>query len=99
MLPSGCLTTIQAEILVSTLQPALAGFGLTELFVGVIVVAVIGNAAEHYSAIAAARRDEMTLSVEIAVGSSAQNALLVAPAVVICSFIIGRPMSLLFHPF
>jgi Ca2+:H+ antiporter len=93
------LTTIQAEILVRTLQPALAGFGLTELFVGVIVVAVIGNAAEHYSAIAAARRDEMTLSVEIAVGSSAQIALLVAPAVVIYSFIIGRPMSLLFHPF
>ena len=93
------LTTIQAEILVRTLQPALAGFGLTELFVGVIVVAVIGNAAEHYSAIAAARRDEMTLSVEIAVGSSAQIALLVAPVVVIYSFIIGRPMSLLFHPF
>jgi Ca2+:H+ antiporter len=93
------LTTIQAEILVSTLQPALAGFGFTELFVGVIVVAVIGNAAEHYSAIAAARRDEMTLSVEIAVGSSAQIALLVAPVVVLYSFAIGRPMSLLFHPF
>ena len=93
------LTTVQAEILVDTLQPTLASFGFTELFVGVIVVALVGNAAEHYSAITAARRDQMTLSVEIAVGSSAQIALLVAPVVVIYSFAIGRPMSLLFHPF
>ena len=93
------LTTIQAEILVATLQPSLASFGFTELFVGVILVALVGNAAEHYSAIAAARRDQMTLSVEIAVGSSAQIALLVAPVVVIYSFVIGHPMSLLFHPF
>jgi Ca2+:H+ antiporter len=93
------LTTIQAEILVGTLQPALGEFGFTELFVGAIVVAVIGNAAEHYSAITAARRDEMTLAIEIAVGSSAQIALLVAPAVVLYSFAIGRPMSLLFNAF
>ena len=64
-----------------------------------MVVAIIGNAAEHYSAIIAARRDQMTLAVEIAVGSSAQIALLVAPAVVLYSFAIGRPMSLLFNPF
>ena len=93
------LTTIQAELLVGALQPALGQFGFTELFVGVIVVAIIGNAAEHYSAVTAARRDQMTLAVEIAVGSSAQIALLVAPAVVLYSFAIGRPMSLLFNPF
>jgi len=93
------LTTIQAEILVGAMQPALGQFGFTELFVGVIVVAVIGNAAEHYSAIAAARRDQMTLAVEIAVGSSAQIALFVAPLIVLYSFAIGRPMSLLFNPF
>jgi Ca2+:H+ antiporter len=92
------LTTVQAELLVGTMQPALARFGFTELFVGVIVVAIIGNAAEHYSAVAAARRDQMTLAVEIAVGSSAQIALLVGPIVVIYSAMIGRPMSLLFHP-
>lgn len=91
------LTTIQAEILVGAMQPALARFGFTELFVGVIVVALIGNAAEHYSAIAAARRDQMTLAVEISVGSSAQIALFVGPAVVLYSFAIGRPMSLLFN--
>ena len=93
------LTTIQAEILVGALEPALGQFGFTEMFVGVIVVAIIGNAAEHYSAIAAARRDQMTLAVEIAVGSSAQIALLVGPAVVLYSFAIGRPMTLLFNSF
>jgi len=62
-------------------------------------VALIGNAAEHYSAVAAARRDEMTLAVEIAIGSSAQIALFVAPALVLYSFAIGRPMSLLFDAF
>ena len=77
------LTTIQAEVLVRALQPALKAFGVSELFVGVIVIALVGNAAEHYSAIAAARRDHMTLAVEIAVGSSAQIALLVAPAIVL----------------
>jgi Ca2+:H+ antiporter len=92
------LTTIQAEVLVGALQPALKRFGLSELFVGVIVVAVIGNVAEHYAAVAAARRNEMTLAVEISVGSSAQIALLVAPAVVIYSFLIGEPMTLLFNP-
>ena len=93
------LTTIQAELLVGTLQPTLTALGLTELFVGVIVIAIVGNAAEHYSALVAARRDHMTLAVEIAVGSSAQIALLVAPVIVIYSFLIGRPMTLLFHPF
>jgi Ca2+:H+ antiporter len=65
----------------------------------VVVIAIIGNAAEHYSAITAARRDQMTLAVEISVGSSAQIALLVAPVVVLYSMIIGRPMSLLFNAF
>jgi Ca2+:H+ antiporter len=91
------LTTVQAELLVGAMEPALARFGFTELFVGVIVIALIGNAAEHYSAVSAARRDEMTLAVEIAVGSSAQIALLVAPALVLYSFAIARPMSLLFN--
>jgi len=93
------LTTVQAEILVGTMEPALARFGFTELFVGVIVIALIGNAAEHFSAVTAAFRDEMTLAVEISVGSSAQIALLVAPALVLYSFALGQPMSLLFNGF
>jgi Ca2+:H+ antiporter len=99
MLTTGTvLTTIQAEILVREMEPALTRFGFTELFAGVIVVALIGNAAEHYAAIAAARRDQMTLAVEIAVGSSAQIALLVAPVLVLYSWILGRPMSLVLNP-
>src|SRR2546428_4457082 len=91
------LTAIQAEILVGALQPALVQFGLTEMFVGVIVIAIIGNAAEHYSAVIAASRDQMTLAVEIAIGSSAQIALLVGPALVLYSYLLGHPMSLLFN--
>jgi Ca2+:H+ antiporter len=93
------LTTVQAEILVGAMGPALADFGFTEFFVGVIVIAIIGNAAEHWSAVAAARRDHMTLAIEISVGSSAQIALLVAPLIVLYSFAAGHPMSLLFNPF
>lgn len=93
------LTAVQAELLVGALEPALHQFGFTELFVGVVLVAIVGNAAEHYSAIVAARKDQMTLAVEIAVGSSAQIALLVGPVVVLYSFAIGRPMTLIFNAF
>ncbi len=93
------LTAVQAEVLVGSLEPALQRFGLTELFVGVVVVAIIGNAAEHYTAIAAARRDQMTLAVEIAIGSSAQIALLVAPVLVFYAAFTGARMTLLFDPF
>lgn len=93
------LTTIEAEILVGALEPALKVFGMTELFAGVIVVALVGNAAEHYSAIASAADNEMTLALEISVGSSAQIALMVAPLLVIISPIFGQPMSLVFNAF
>ena len=93
------LTTIEAEVLVRGLEPALAQLGMTELFAGVIVVALVGNAAEHYSAIAAAARNDMTLAIEISIGSSAQIALMVAPMLVLVSHVLGTPISLLFNPF
>jgi Ca2+:H+ antiporter len=93
------LTTIEAEILIKGLEPALSQLGMTELFAGVIVVALVGNAAEHYSAIAAAHRNDMTLAIEISIGSSAQIALMVAPLLVILSHVMGVPISLLFNPF
>lgn len=93
------LTAVEAELLVGALQPTLTRFGWSELFTGVIVVALVGNAAEHFSAVLAARNDQMTLAMEIAVGSSAQIALLVAPVLVLISFALGHPMTLLFHPF
>jgi Ca2+:H+ antiporter len=93
------LTTVEAEILVRGLEPALKQFGMSELFAGVIVVALVGNAAEHYSAISAAAKNDMTLALEISVGSSAQIALMIAPLLVLISPLLGQPMSLLFNPF
>jgi Ca2+:H+ antiporter len=93
------LTTIEAEILVRGLEPALKQFGMTELFAGVIVVALVGNAAEHYSAITAAAKNDMTLAVEISVGSSAQIALMIGPLLVILAPWIAQPMSLVLNPF
>ena len=92
-------TAVEAEVLVGALEPALKGLGMSELFAGVIVVALVGNAAEHYSAVTAARDNEMTLALEISVGSSAQNALMVAPVLVLLSYAFGRPMSLVFNAF
>jgi Ca2+:H+ antiporter len=93
------LTTVEAEILVRGLHPALTQLGMSELFAGVVVVALVGNAAEHYSAVAAAHRNDMTLAIEISVGSSTQIALMVAPLLVLVSHVAGAPMSLLFNPF
>jgi Ca2+:H+ antiporter len=92
-------TAIEAEVLIEALEPALSGLGMSELFAGVIVVALVGNAAEHYSAVTAASNNEMTLAFEISVGSSAQIALMVAPALVLLSFALGSPMSLVFNAF
>jgi Ca2+:H+ antiporter len=93
------VTAVEAEVLVEALEPALEGLGMSELFAGVIVVALVGNAAEHYSAVTAARNNELTLALEISVGSSAQIALMVAPVLVLLSFAMGSPMSLVFNAF
>jgi Ca2+:H+ antiporter len=93
------VTAVEAEVLVEALEPALQGLGMSELFAGVIVVALVGNAAEHYSAVTAARDNELTLALEISVGSSAQIALMVAPVLVLVSFALGSPMSLVFNAF
>jgi Ca2+:H+ antiporter len=93
------LTTVEAEMLVGALEPALRVFGMSELFAGVVIIALVGNAAEHYSAVTAAASDNMTLAVEISVGSSAQIALMVAPVLVLASYAFGAPMSLVFNAF
>ena len=89
-----------SEILVGSISDAARSIGLTEFFVGAIVVAIVGNAAEHWVAVLVARRDKMDLAVNIAIGSSAQVALFVAPLLVIASFAIGPgPMALVFNGF
>jgi Ca2+:H+ antiporter len=72
---------------------------MTEVFIGVILVAIIGNAAEHSTAVLVARKNQMDLALNIAVGSSIQVALFVAPVLVFASYALGRPMDLLFTPF
>ena len=86
-----------SEILVGTIEPTAHAFGLSNIFVGVFVIAIIGNAAEHSTAITAAMKNRMDLSMSIAIGSSIQVALFVAPVLVMASLLIGpHPMDLLF---
>ena len=89
-----------SELLVGAVEEASHTFGLSEVFVGVIVVAVVGNAAEHSTAVLVARKDQMDLSLNIAIGSSIQIALLVAPVLVFASYVIGPgPLDLRFTVF
>jgi Ca2+:H+ antiporter len=88
-----------SEILVGSTQEAIKHIGLSEVFVGLIVVPIIGNAAEHSSAILMAMKNRMDLAVSIAVGSSAQVALLIAPVLVFVGLALGRPMDLAFSTF
>ncbi|HZA59999.1 MAG TPA: calcium/proton exchanger [Solirubrobacterales bacterium] len=89
-----------SEILVGSIEGASESIGLSEFFIGVIVVAIVGNAAEHWVAVLVAIKDKMDLSVNIAIGSSAQVALFVAPVLVITSFFLGPgPMPLVFNGF
>jgi Ca2+:H+ antiporter len=90
---------IESELLVDSLKEATELLGLTPLFVGVIVLPIIGNAAEHATAVTVAMKNKMDLSVSVAVGSSLQIALFVAPALVIAGWILHKPMDLDFNPF
>ena len=89
---------LMSEILVGSISEASEEIGLSEFFVGVFVVAIVGNAAEHWVAVLVAAKDKMDLAVNIAVGSSAQIALFVAPVLVLLSFVVGPdPMALVFN--
>ncbi len=90
---------IESELLVDSLEEATSSLGLTALFTGVILLPIIGNAAEHATAVTVAMKNKMDLSVSVAVGSSLQIALFVAPVLVIAGWIIGQPMDLNFNPF
>lgn len=86
-----------SEILVGAIEPTTHEFGFSKVFVGVFVVAILGNAAEHATAVGAALKDRMDLSLSIAIGSSVQVALFVAPVLVLASLFVGpAPMDLAF---
>jgi Ca2+:H+ antiporter len=89
---------LMSEILVGSIKHASEDIGLSQFFVGVFVVAIVGNAAEHWVAVLVAAKNKMDLAVNIAIGSSAQIALFVAPMLVLLSFVVGdHPMALVFN--
>jgi len=90
-------TAWEAELVSGALEQSAALLGLSTFFLGVIVLAVVGNAAEYFSAVYFARRDQMGLVMSITVGSSIQVALLLAPLLVLVSHFMGMPMDLVFH--
>ncbi|HEY5942340.1 MAG TPA: calcium/proton exchanger [Solirubrobacterales bacterium] len=97
---AGLLVGLMSEVLVGSISEASESIGLSEFFVGVIVVAIVGNAAEHWVAVLVAMKDKMDLAVNIAIGSSAQIALFVAPVLVLASFFLGPfPLALVFNGF
>ena len=99
LMVAAALVAVESELLVSTLEPAVEALGVSKLFVGLIVVPVVGNAAEHASAVTFALRNKLDVTLEIAVGSSTQIALFVAPLLVFISLAVGKPMDFLFSPF
>nr|WP_248926476.1 calcium/proton exchanger [Paenibacillus hamazuiensis] len=93
------MVAFESEWLVSTVESFSHQFGLSELFMGAFLIAIIGNAAEHSAAILMARKNRIGAAVEIAVGSSLQISLFVAPVLVLVSFLFGNPMNLVFSTF
>lgn len=87
-----------SEALIGSVEHTAKAWGLTDLFVGVFLLAVIGNAAEHSTAILVAMKNRMELAFQIAVGSSIQLALLIAPILVFTGYFLGNPMDLVFQP-
>ncbi len=97
---AGVVVGVMSEILVGSIASAAKSIGLSEFFIGAIVVAIVGNVAEHWVAVLVAHRNKMDLAVNIAIGSATQIALFVAPLLVLVSFLFGdHPMALVFNGF
>jgi Ca2+:H+ antiporter len=98
LLVSTAFVAWMSEILVGTVATASEALGMTQVFVGVFVVAIVGNAAEHSTAVMMALKNQMDLAVGIAMGSALQIALFVAPVLVFASYLRPEPLDLLFTP-
>ena len=93
------LISMLSDILVDTLSEAAEAWNLPQQFIGIILVPIVGNAAEHASAIFMAARNKLDISVGVALGSSIQIAMFVMPVLVVCGWIMGVPLNMDFHPF
>jgi Ca2+:H+ antiporter len=90
---------IESELLVHAATEASEALGLSSVFLGLILIPIIGNAAEHAAAVMLARKGQVDLGLQIALGSSTQVALLVAPLLVFAGVLMGQDMNLVFQPF
>ena len=93
------VVAMMSEFLVGAVEHTAHVFGMTDVFIGVILVAIVGNAAEHSTAVLMSMKNHMDLAINIAIGSSIQIALFVAPVLVFAGYLIGQPMDLLFTTF
>ena len=97
---AGAAVAVMSEILVGSISEFADSAGVSQFFIGAVIVAIVGNAAEHWVAVLVARKDQMDLAVNIAIGSSAQIALFVLPVLVLASLVIGPgPLALVFNGF
>ncbi len=97
LLTATVLVGFMSEYLVGSLEGFTTDLGLSEFFVGLIIIPIVGNAAEHAAAVMFALKNKMGLAVTIALGSTTQIALFVAPLLVVLSFVIGKPMDLILN--
>lgn len=88
-----------SEVLVSAVEPVLEHLGWTEFFLGIVIVPLVGNVAEHLVAVQMAAKNQMNMSLQISIGSSLQIALFVAPVLVFISLLMGNPLTLVFDQF
>ncbi len=98
LLGAAALLAVLSEILVGSIEPFVESFGLSEFFVGVILIPTIGNLAEHLVAVQLAWKDRMEFAMAVCYGSSLQVALFVAPVLVLVGVLVGQPMDLVFEP-
>lgn len=96
LLVATIFVVLESEFLVEGIEPVVKTLGISELFIGVIVIPIIGNAAEHSTSVIMALKNKMDISLEIAIGSSTQIALFIAPLLVFLGYFIGQPLDLIF---
>jgi Ca2+:H+ antiporter len=95
----GILVGVSSEIVVGEISEITRSLGVSEFFIGIVVIAIVGNAAEHWIAILAGYRNEMHLAMTVAFGSSAQIALVVAPLLALFSYSLATPLTLVFNSY
>jgi Ca2+:H+ antiporter len=99
LLMATAFVALMSEFLVGAVEHTAHDLGMTDVFIGVILVAIVGNAAEHSTAVLMAAKNQMDLAMNIAIGSSIQIALFVAPILVFAGYLLGQPMDLVFTTF